>query len=746
MVEQEQEINIVYTTKDDQYIIQNIDTKKYQSINSESQLKLQVQNNMLVGFWIELNNDSGHDDICISTQMLIPSYFENTQKIKTKLSDIELVKLEYQDNKISCLFSEKDNLYTTVWGSDQVLKISSNKESIINQATVYYETHHHLKEYTAETYINNILNSADNEFRQETWESLTAATQLYFETEDLLGSKPKTIDLITHYEQQGNQRTYEVMGKQEIANFFSAPNDTRLQGLWDTVQDRLFKLRHGLNIDGQVELPSDYGTPIDPRLVLLAEQKEGVNPTLSSVLQPIKPNYRFRDLLGITQSLIETTAQFGNQLYAVFQQKDNAQLEILNASHQIVLQQQIGQMYTDQIKAAQAEIDGVNTNIENSELQIEHYTSLLNKPVNALESASLALGVDTLALQIGASVSREAAVPAHLLPNIFGFSDGGMHFGAVFDSIAGALSEEAQALQTSSQLLDKLSEYKRRIEDWEFQLDMAHKTKQQFEASKAGAKIRLKIAKDNLAQYNLSLQQAADTLNYLKTKFTRVNLYNWMSGQLSSLYFTAYQHALGALHKLQKAYNYELGLKDGEKGDFIPQNTWNSKYKGLLAGETLKLALQQMQHSYLDNHKRLPTYVKSISVVHSKGIEFTASENEEKTNLEKLVAGERFSIQKVLGSAEENPSGFRIKSIAISIPSVMGPYETFDAKFSGDTESIIISRGINDYGVLPEEIHDGRYMPFEGLDPASCSWKCEGLSDFTDKISDFIIEIKYTKT
>ena len=200
--------------------------------------------------------------------------------------------------------------------------------------------------------------------------------------------------------------------------------------------------------------------------------------------------------------------------------------------------------------------------------------------------------------------------------------------------------------------------------------------------------------------------------------------------------------ALNSLNKLQIAYNIELGYNIDEFKSFIPTNSWNGLYKGLLAGETLKLSLQQMHASYLENHKRLHTYVKTISLKNSKGIKTDDGEKDFNWNTDFVKKDSVFSLKELLVGGNK-----RIKSVSVTIPSVLSPYETFDAKLveTNSNESIIISKGINDFGVLPEEMHDGRYMPFEGLDPEECKWTLKDLKpDLKEKISDFIIEIKYT--
>ncbi len=79
--------------------------------------------------------------------------------------------------------------------------------------------------------------------------------------------------------------------------YFCIPQNDQLLEYWDLVSDRLFKIRHCMNIEGVVrELPL-YEPPIDPALLVQAAAK-GID--LGSVLNDLyapRPHYRFSYML-----------------------------------------------------------------------------------------------------------------------------------------------------------------------------------------------------------------------------------------------------------------------------------------------------------------------------------------------------------------------------------------------------------------------------------------------------------------
>ncbi|MFB9080263.1 hypothetical protein ACFFWB_23120 [Flavobacterium procerum] len=52
--------------------------------------------------------------------------------------------------------------------------------------------------------------------------------------------------------------------------YFCIPNNPKLMGYWDTIADRLYKIRHCENIDGCSENYHCFEPPIDPALLVKA--------------------------------------------------------------------------------------------------------------------------------------------------------------------------------------------------------------------------------------------------------------------------------------------------------------------------------------------------------------------------------------------------------------------------------------------------------------------------------------------
>lgn len=57
------------------------------------------------------------------------------------------------------------------------------------------------------------------------------------------------------------------------------------------------------------------------------------------------------------------------------------------------------------------------------------------------------------------------------------------------------------------------------------------------------AEIRKEIAETDLKNHELQIENAQKTDDFMRSKFTNKELYDWMIGQISAVYFKSYQLA-----------------------------------------------------------------------------------------------------------------------------------------------------------------------------------------------------------
>ncbi len=68
----------------------------------------------------------------------------------------------------------------------------------------------------------------------------------------------------------------------------------------------------------------------------------------------------------------------------------------------------------------------------------------------------------------------------------------------------------------------------------------------------AAAEIRREIAEADLKNQELQIENARKTDEFMRSEFTNKELYNWLAGQISSVYFNAYQLAFDLAKRAER--------------------------------------------------------------------------------------------------------------------------------------------------------------------------------------------------
>src|SRR5690606_15014501 len=106
------------------------------------------------------------------------------------------------------------------------------------------------------------------------------------------------------------------------------------------------------------------------------------------------------------------------------------------------------------------------------------------------------------------------------------------------------------------------------------------------------AAVRVAIAEKELENHELQIANAEAVDEYMRSKYTNQQLYNWMLSQVATVYFQSYQLAFDMAKRAEQAFRFELGKPDAS---FIQFGYWDSLKKGLLAGERLGNDIRRME-------------------------------------------------------------------------------------------------------------------------------------------------------
>ncbi len=649
-------------------------------------------------------------------------------------------------------------------------------------------------------YIDNLIAWGDQLFRRDTIESINEATQLYILAAQILGRRPENIPARTNAKSQTYRTLDDVKALDSLSNsiveienflspsaapasngsmqggkllmpFFCIPQNDKLLGYWDTVADRLMKIRHCMNIEGITRQLPIFEPAIDPALLVRAAAA-GID--LSSVLNDLNatiPYYRFGTMIQKAAELCNDVKALGGELLSALEKKDAEKLALLRSAHEVQLLTAIRQIKNQQVEEANSALEGLRKNEEMITIRQQFYQS---RPfMNQYEKFHLDLS--TLALipmgaQMGAEIS---AAVLHLIPETktgapttMGVTYGGSNIATAIQAFGSVMGTMSSMLNTTASLSATQGGYQRRQDDWTHQADLATKELEQVNKQIIGAEIRLAISEYELQNHDLQIENSKGENEFMRNKFTNQELYTWMTGQLSSIYFQAYQLAYDFAKRAERTFRHELGLTDS---NFIQFGYWDSLKKGLLAGDKLQYDLRRLDVAYIDQNKRLYEISKHISLLRHDPLALIALK--ESGQCEVQLPEALFDM--------DYPGHFgrRIKSASLTIPCITGPYtsinctltllnsktrvntkantlETYAAQQEGHVvsnfsaiQSIATSHAQNDNGMFELNFRDERYLPFEGSGVIS-TWRiylpkdCNAF-DF-NTISDVILRLNYT--
>jgi hypothetical protein len=356
-------------------------------------------------------------------------------------------------------------------------------------------------------------------------------------------------------------------------------------------------------------------------------------------------------------------------------------------------------------------------------------------------------------------------------PTSMGATYGGDNLGNAMRAISMMLGSIAAASNAGAALNGTQGGHQRRFDDWKLQESLADKELEQSAKSIAAARVRLAIARAELANHDLQADNAQEADAFMREKYTNRELYNWMTGQIASVYFQSYKLAFDMARRAEKAYQFELGL---ESSDFIQPLYWDSLKKGLLAGEKLHHDLRRMEADLLDKNVREYELTKTVSLAMTDPAALV---------MLKQTGDCFFDLTEALYDMDHPGHYFRrLKSVAVSVPCVAGPYQgvhatlalqpgsvirksddpgtgangygssagggdRFTKLFTPATAAIATSTGREDAGLFETNLRDERYLPFEGAG-AESRWrltmdKDANRFDFAG-ISDVVLHVRYT--
>ncbi|MDX2247271.1 MAG: neuraminidase-like domain-containing protein [Bacteroidia bacterium] len=703
--------------------------------------------------------------------------------------------------------------------------------------------------FTVTSYIKNLIEWGDQLFRRDTRESINEATLLYVMASDILGRRPmpirseaKTTDPLSYRALKergldgfgntwiklidtplGKQMLSDLSGEQEKysknifaygeyslqisrlssigSTYFCVPPNEKILELWDTVADRLFKIRNCQNIEGITRNLPLLDPPIDPELLIRAKLAGvSVADAMSDLYAP-PPLYRFNVWIQKAIDLCNEVKGLGAAILSAIEKKEAEHLSLLRSSQEIDMQKLVTAVREEQINEAGANIEALEKSKENIISRVIYLqrqmggteTTLDADGVPVVSESYIGQPAESLELDfkgLGLTKPEVDQITFMQTNNIFNLIGGGLHtasglahtiaskypsanppldtpkktaesLGHAFSALGTGFNTVASHYSMLERRSGMIAGWQRRRDEWLYQAKTAVAEIRQIDKQIIASEIRRAIAQKELDNHRKQIEHTKTLDDYVRTqKFSRETLYVWMESQLSLMYKAAFNLAFDQAKKAEKVFRFELGLAE-DSTSFITAGYWDTLHRGLLAGEGLSQDLKRMDIAYLDRNRRELELTKHISL--NQLNPFALLQLHETGTCDFSIPEELFDL--------DFPGHYfrRIKSVSISIPCVAGPYTTISATLRLKTssirakanltdalvnnfaaiQSIATSSAQNDGGLFELNFRDERYLPFE-YSGAISEWRLEMMEskklrqfDY-NTISDVIVHLRYT--
>lgn len=693
----------------------------------------------------------------------------------------------------------------TQWNEDEPLPDDTDPDAIALADPMHYKMATFMKT------LELIIARGDKAYRELERDSLNEAKSWYIQALSLLGKEPVTLlnkdwsspklsgaadktvqsvmqHLFMQVSNQDDSSVISVNSANTLTNLFKPQLNEKLISCRDTINQRLFNLRNGLSINGQLLYLPIFASPADPRN-MLESQVNNIN-SEKNIKNKKMLMYRFPAVIENAKSLVSQLIEFGDKLLSFNESRDNEQLsELLIHQGNDLLSQSI-RIQDAEIKSLLAERKSLLARQSEIINRHTHYSQLYSDGISDAEKAAMVLDGYSASLLVSASIIEGVGKYLDLPPNIFGTATGGMKWSAPAEAAAKLIEGAGLSVQIFADIIEKSEEYRRRSQEWQLEAKLAGEEKKQIAAELEAMDIQITAAKMQKNYITTEQRQNQQQLQFLQRKFTRAELYGWLRGRLMAIYSPFYDLAVSRCYMAEDAYRYEMNV-NAEDRSFISTSAWKGAYSGLMAGESLMLNLAQLEEAYLEKDKRVLEVTRTVSLAklyssmtnNSFGFDKVAElvskgEVNRHGNADNYVAlistteqTNRMELQAVikldgLGIYSDYPENLGIHrlimQISVTLPALIEPYQNVRAllEYEGDGDnqlpvgckSIAVSHGMNDSGLFQLQFGDSTFLPFEGL---SVKGKGQFKLRFFDvgggdqkrllqTLTDIVLHIRYT--
>lgn len=631
------------------------------------------------------------------------------------------------------------------------------------------------QKYVVMKYLDTLIGWGDQEFSKDTTESVNLAIQFYLLAAELLGPKspeapepenlsPLTVrQLLSRTDDLGNafieyensalvgkdkvkvlsirtmdERTRRTGNIIESMFYFSVPRNDTLFSYWDTIADRLYKIRNSLNIQGVKRTLALFAPPIDPGLLVKAR---AMGLSIDSILDSANEKrsiYRFRVIVKLAVDMAKDACQMGRDLLAILEKQDAEQLQVFKAKcdkavvaeSKAVQEMEVKSLEAEKVRLEEKKTAKQNTSKKQKAMHLvsaaeKKYQKLMEKVAKIQETVEKVRNIASATFKIP-DFKYGSVVNAFGGPRFDIESLGGTKLAENLVSAAESYAARFAQRQLDAAKTKLQAELERRKKEWLLEDEEADAEVIEIEKQEVVNEIKTQQVEKKHKSIENEILRSEQVYEVLSEKFTNNDLYIWLEKELGKVFKQYVSLLIDVAKMAEKAYHFEIP-NDTNNKPYIQTNYWDSFYKGLLAPERILLDLRRMEKAYLENdeHKSVSTE----SIILSENLSTEMDQGVYETSITDLN-------DRLLGASD----CVRIVDMRVQIISQdpQAYYKPFYAKItqtSGSSSSGTWSTGIalSNLDKLEFCFQSDCYLPFEGAslsDSFTLSLKTNANTEF----------------
>ncbi|KAL9473556.1 hypothetical protein ACSS6W_007936 [Trichoderma asperelloides] len=406
--------------------------------------------------------------------------------------------------------------------------------------------------------------------------------------------------------------------------YFCLPGNPFMVNLRTLIDDRLYKIRNGLDIDGVKRTLALWEPPIDTAVVVRANALRamaGLAPPGADPDAPV-PKYRFSYVIRRAQEVAKQLRRTESRLLMIKEKKDAAALAALQVEHRKTIADLSKSIEEDQKTDLQKQINLLKQQRKTQEMILKHNSQLTGDSKMAPKTNESWEDIPQEYTTLSSNALLLNAIPYTYIqaqPVGVGMSCGfsGKQIAAFTDSLATVAEIEAEDSATKANIAFRQSSAMQRLQQRRLDANKAGRAIEYIDMQIAQLTAKMGTYETTMKLKQEMVDSAAAEAKWLQSKYSNEQLYSSLDNSLGALLYQTYVTGKEMAAKAQEMLDRERPTRNamakasqGGSTSFLDR----AVQSGHLLGEALALDLARLAAADMEDPEPDAEVHKTVSL------------------------------------------------------------------------------------------------------------------------------------